>query len=233
MAIRVFETDPDARPKERPAYSSDHIGTFAAGKKDADGNPMALGSWRILTGEPQVADALAQLFGGTVEDTESSADHHIAVDTDAVTVLVVVDGTSALRSDMKLWNRNKLVHHCDGIYFESPEEKRGNRCGCPETMAERKQAAKDYVGPSPSIELEFRLADDFELGKFRFKTGSWTLVDVLHNVENALDAIDGPALCELTLELVEYTTKKGRAVSYHKPVINVLKSYNDAIADGR
>lgn len=233
MAIRVFETDPDAKPKARPAYSNDNVGTFAAGKKDAKGNPVALPSWRILTGEPQTADALAQLFGGIVTDTESAADHHIAVDTDAETVLIVVDSPSALRADMKLWNRSKLVHHCDGIEFLSPDDKRGDRCGCPDTMAERKAAAKDFMGPSPSIELTFRLADDYELGKFGFKTGSWTLVDVLHIVENDLEAVGGPALCELTLELVEYVTKKGREVSYRKPVIRVLKSYNDAIADER
>jgi hypothetical protein len=232
MAIRVFETDPDAKPKERVSYGG-QIGTFAAGRKDAKGNPVALPSWRILTGSQDVADSVAQLFGGAPFDTESANDHHIAVDTDAETVLIVVDKPSDLRADMKLWNRSALIHHCDGIEFLSPDDQRGDPCGCPETMEERKAAAKKFTGPSPSIELTFRLADDYELGEFRFKTGSWTLVDVLHHVENALDAIDGPALCELTLELVEYTTSKGRDVSYRKPVINVLKSYNDAIADAR
>jgi len=232
MAIRVFETDPDAKPKERVSYG-DQIGTFAAGKKDAKGNPVALPTWRILTGSQNVADSVAQLFGGAPFDTESENDHHIAVDTEAETVLIVVDKPSDLRADMKLWNRNVLQHHCDGIEFLSPDDQRGEPCGCPETMEERKAKAKKFLGPSPSIELVFRLADDYDLGEFRFKTGSWTLVDILHKVENALDAVDGPALCELTLELVEYTTSKGRDVSYRKPVIKVLKSYNDAIADPR
>lgn len=232
MAIRVFETDPDAKPRERVSYGG-QVGTFAAGMTDEKGNPVALANWRILTGDPAVADAVAELFGGTPVDTESSRDHHIAVDTSADKVLIIVNKPGDLRSDMKLWNRSALIHHCDGIEFLSPDDQRGEPCGCPETMDERKALAKRFMGPSPSIELTFRLADDPELGEFRFKTGSWTLVDVLHTVENALNAVDGPALCELSLELVEYTTKKGRDVSYRKPVITVLKSYNDAVADPR
>lgn len=232
MAIRVFETDPDAKPKERVSYGG-HIGTFASGAKDEKGNPISLPKWRVLTGSQDVADSVAQLFGGTPFDTESANDHHIAVDTDTDAVLVVVDKPGDLRSDMKLWNRNVLIHHCDGIEFLSPDDQRGEPCGCPETLDERKALAKRFMGPSPSIELTFRLADDYELGEFRFKTGAWTMLDTLHKVENALDAIDGPALCSLEMELVEYTTKKGRDVSYRKPVIRVIKSYNDAIADPR
>ncbi|MDH6123844.1 MULTISPECIES: hypothetical protein [unclassified Kitasatospora] len=228
MALRIFDTDPDAKPK--PRFSDDAVGRLHSGKA-VDGVPLALSEWRFSTGDPEVADAVRQLFGGTVEELETDKENFISVETTSPTILVVLDGPKAVYADMKLWNRNKLVHHCDGVEFLSPDEKKGVPCGCPSLFAERKQAAKDYVGPAPSISVTFRLADDYELGKFRFQTGSWSMAEVLHEYDAALSRFDGEVLAELTIEEVSYTTKKGRNVNYFKPVIKVLKSYSDAVAE--
>ncbi|MFE9256519.1 hypothetical protein [Streptomyces sp. NPDC006879] len=234
--LTIFETDPDAKPKPKQTFSDDTVGRFHSGRQ-VDDVPEALSEWRITTGDPEVAKAVAQLFGGEPIETDSTGENFIDVFTDRETVPVVLDGPDAIYADMKLWNRNKLVHHCDGTVFLSPDERKGKPCHCPELFAERKAAAKDFMGPAPSITITFRLADDPELGKFKFQSGSWVMASVLHEYENDLSAVDGPALAELTLELVEYTIKKGknkgRNVSYYKPVIKVLKSYNDAIADER
>jgi hypothetical protein len=230
MALRIFETDPDAAPKPRANYSDGTVGRFHSGRQ-VDGQPESLSEWRITTGDRVVADAVAQLFGGVPDETDSPNENFIEVLTAANAVPVILDGVKAIRSDMKLWNRSKLVHHCDGVEFLSPDEKAGRPCGCPALFAERKQAAKDYVGPSPSINITFRLADDPDLGSFRFQSGSWTLAEVLHEYENDLARVGGEAVATLRLELVEYTTKKGRHVSYLKPVLDNIRSYNDAIAE--
>jgi hypothetical protein len=230
MALRIFETDPDAAPKPRANYSDGTVGRFHSGRQ-VDNQPESLSEWRITTGERHVADAVAQLFGGVPDETDSPNENFIEVLTAANAVPVILDGVKAIRSDMKLWNRSKLVHHCDGVEFLSPDEKAGRLCGCPAIFAERKQAAKDYVGPSPSINITFRLADDPDLGSFRFQSGSWTLAEVLHEYENDLARVGGEAVATLRLELVEYTTKKGRFVSYLKPVLDNIRSYNDAIAE--
>ncbi|MFF2406705.1 hypothetical protein [Streptomyces sp. NPDC058092] len=235
MALKIWDTDPNNKPKPRQTFSDDTVGRFHSGRA-VDGVPEALSEWRISTGDPEVAKAVAQLFGGQpIENEESTSENYIDVFTDRETVLVVLDGPKSIYSDLKLWNRNKLVHHCDGVSYLSPDEKKGRACGCPELFAERKQAAKDFMGPSPSITVSFRLAEDYELGKFKFQSGSWTMAQVLHEYENALAMVKGEALAELALELVEFTIKKGpnkgRNVSYYKPTIKVLKSYNDAIAD--
>lgn len=230
MALRIFETDPDAKPKQRQTYSDDVVGRFHSGRM-VDNTPEALSEWRVTTDDPTVGAAVAQLLGGSADEFETGADNNIEVYTEFSEVLVVIDGPKALTSDMKLWNRGQLVHHCDGVEFLSPDEDRGKVCGCPELMEERKAMAKSYRGPNPSINVVFRLADDYNLGKFRFQTGSWKLAEVLHEAEEALERIDGEALAKLTLELVEYTTKKGRDVSYYKPVIKVLKPWADAIAE--
>lgn len=129
------------------------------------------------------------------------------------------------------------MHHCDGKAFLSPPEKAGSPCFCPATMAERKAAAKEFRGPKPSIEITFRLADDTELGEFKLSTGSWGLVSVLHQVKAKLERIGEPTLIELEIENVSFIAKngpmKGKTVSYNQPVVRVLKSFNDAIADER
>ncbi|MFB6535099.1 hypothetical protein ACFCY8_26450 [Streptomyces noursei] len=228
MAIRIFETDPSAKPKA--TFSDDTVGRFHGGKQE-NGIPVALSEWRVTTGDPEVAAAVAQLMGGTPVETDSTSENFIEILTERDKVKVVLSGPDAISSDLKLWNGSALIHHCDGIEFLSPDEDKGKRCRCPELMEDRKAAAKAKRGPSPAIAVTFRLAEDYDLGLFRLQTGSWKLAEVLHEVENALDRVGGETLAELSLELVEYTTKKGRDVSYRKPVIRVLKSWSDAIAE--
>ncbi|MFF2543979.1 hypothetical protein ACFVUY_15590 [Kitasatospora sp. NPDC058063] len=229
MAMRIFETDPDAKPAG--TFSDDTVGRFHSGKQDEEGVPVALEEWRVSTGDPEVASAVAQLFGGTPEETETDKENYIVVDTSTAKVKVIIDGASAISSDLKLWNGSNLIHHCDGVEFLSPEDEAGTPCGCPPLMVDRKAKAKVKRGPAPSISVMFRIADDPDLGIFRFQSGSWKLAEVLHEIENQLDRIGSEALCSLELERVEYTTKNGRDVSYVKPVIRVLKSWNDAVAD--
>ncbi|MEW2034913.1 hypothetical protein AB0901_30980 [Streptomyces roseifaciens] len=226
--MRIFETDPAAKPRQ--TFSDDTVGRFHGGKAE-NGLPVALSEWRVTTGDPEVAAAVAQLLGGQPEETDSTAENYIEILTAVSKVKVVLSGVDAISSDLKLWNGPNLIHHCDGVEFLSPEEDKGKSCGCPALMDDRKAAAKSKRGPSPSISVTFRLAEDYDLGLFRLQTGSWKLAEVLHEVENALDRIGAEALCSLELELVEYTTKKGRDVSYRKPVIKVLKAWSDAIAE--
>ncbi|WP_406737601.1 hypothetical protein OG365_07125 [Streptomyces sp. NBC_00853] len=228
MAMRIFETDPNARPKA--TFSDDTVGRFHGGKQE-NGIPVALGEWRVTTGDPEVADAIAQLMGGAPVETDSTSENFIEILTTTNKLKIVLSGSDAITSDLKLWNGSALIHHCDGVEFLSPDEDRGKPCRCPELMDDRKAAAKAKRGPAPAIAVTFRLAEDYDLGLFRLQTGSWKLAEVLHEVENALDKVGGEALATIELELVEYTTKKGRDVSYRKPVIRVLKSWNDAVTE--
>ncbi|WP_274031204.1 recombination directionality factor [Streptomyces sp. MMBL 11-1] len=244
MAKRsIWAGDEENKPKKRETYADDTVGRLHSGysEKNEKGNlvPVALSEWRFSTGEKTVADAVAQLFGGTpVEDDESTSENFIDVFTskDRIPVILEADG---IDWDMKLWWNGKLKHHCDGFDFLShkDEDMIGQPCGCPTLFDERKAAAKEGDAPNPAQTVTFQLADDPELGKFKFQTGSWTLFKVIHEAEDALERIGkgGPVLAYLELELVEYTPKKGpmrnKLVSYYKPVINVAKSFNDAVAD--
>ncbi|QAX94022.1 recombination directionality factor [Streptomyces phage Euratis] len=243
MAKRsIWAEDADNKPKKRETYADDSVGRLHSGYMDTEGKkpqPVALTEWRFSTGEKSVADAVAQLFGGTpVENDESTSENFIDVFTEAQRIPVVIE-QGGVHWDMKLWLNGKLKHHCDGFDFVShaDEEMIGQPCGCPKLFDERKAAAKDFDAPNPSITVTFSLADDPELGKFKFQTGSWTLFKVIHEAEDDLERIgqNGPVFAYLELELVEYTPKKGpmrnKLVSYTKPVIKVVKAYDDAIAD--
>jgi hypothetical protein len=245
MAKRsIWAGDEDNKPKKRETYSDDTVGRFHSGYSELNDKgknvPVAISEWRVSTGEKTVADAVAQLFGGTpVENEESTSENFIDVFTEKARVPIILEA-DGIQWDMKHWVNGKLKHHCDGFEFKSNERDEsliGEPCGCPTLFDERKADAKNDDGPNPAITVTFNLADDPELGRFKFQTGSWTLFKVLHEAEDDLERIGkgGAVLAYLELELVEYTPKKGpmrnKLVSYYKPVVNVVKAYNDAIAD--
>ncbi|WP_172384875.1 hypothetical protein [Streptomyces sp. MNP-20] len=217
--LRVFDNDPDARPK---VYTSDFVGRFRAGMQ-INNRPVGLKSWRVTTGDPEVAKAVADQYGGQAEEWETTKEDNLQVLTEADAIKVVVDGPDALTFRMALYGMTgKPIHACDGVEFTDTEDPRhGQPCGCPQTLQERKAAAKAGHGPKPDQRITFRLADNPELGRFRLMTGSWEFMKAMETMWRELEAVGGPALCTLKLELVEFTTKAGVEVSYRKPVLVV------------
>ncbi|WP_431888698.1 hypothetical protein [Nocardiopsis alba] len=229
MALRIFETDPDSAPKERK-FTNDVVGRFRSGRMVGK-FPESLEHWRVTTGDPVVADALSKMLGGHPEEWETGGEDGIEILTNSRKVSIIIDQPTedrpAISAKMILWGANGVkIHECDGIEFLD-DERRGQPCGCPALLADRKAAAKAGHGPKPEVSVRFRLFDDPDLGEFRFRSSSWDLVKDLHNIENDLEDAhdDGPARATLSLELVEFVPKggpmKGRQVSYRKPVIKV------------
>ncbi len=229
MALRIFDTDPDARPKPRTSFADDFVGRFRSGRM-VGRRPESLNEWRVTTGDPSVAAKISELFGGTPQEWDTDSEDSTEILTDAPSVSIIIDGASALTSDMRLYGAmgGEPIHWCDGVQFLD-EENKGQACGCPELLVDRKALAKTGKGPKPAIALVFRLLDAPDLGKFRFRSGSWDLAKVEHEILNDLDDVGGPARARLTLETVEFTIKngpkKGTAVAYNKPVIRVLGAY--------
>jgi hypothetical protein len=217
--LRILDADPEARPKVR---ISDFAGRFRAGMQ-LNNRPMSLKEWRVTTGDPAVADAIAEAFGGTPERWETSKADSLQVLTETDSVKVIVDSADAVTFRMALFGANgKPTHLCDGVEFIDAEDPRyGNPCACPTSLAERKAAAKAGYGPKPDQSILFQLADYPELGQFRLSTASWDFMKALEGVWADLDAITGPAVATLSLELVQFTTKAGVDVAYRKPVLAV------------
>ena len=215
MGIRIFDVDPDAKPKR---FSDDIVGRFRSGAQ-VNGRPMSLDAWRVTSGDPEVAEVVHDLLGGQDPQTwTTQGEDNLEVYTDAKTVEIILDGPSSIQTAMALWGRNGLIHKCDG---ETLADGSGPCPMAGKTVAERKEAAKAGYGCEPSIQVYFRLAAEPDLGKFKFSTGSWTMAAEIEDAQAALAKVEGPARATLTLEEVDYTTKTGRHVNYRKPVVEI------------
>lgn len=225
MGLRIWETDPEAAPKPRQRFADDLVGRFRSGYT-INRRPASLTEWRVTTGDPEVADAIHELLGGEApQEWDATGEDNIEVFTTAKAVKVIIDGPSALRQKMVLWGRAGAIRECDGV--EQMGDNAGKPCECPASYQDRKDAAKKGTGCQPSITLFFKLFDDPELGKFKFTSGSWSLVRDIGEAEDALADIDGPAVAMLRLEVVEFESE-GKKRKFTKPVIEVLGAYEGA-----
>ncbi|WP_328956044.1 hypothetical protein [Kitasatospora purpeofusca] len=201
----------------------DYVGRFRAGRL-VDNRPQALDAWRVTMAAPHVAAGVASLLGGEPAKWETTTEDSLEVLTDHDTVRIIVEGPSAVQARMLLFGyKGKVLHDCDGTRLLAPEADAGKPCGCPESIEERRLAAKSGRGPMPSIGIDFKLAEKPALGAFRFVSSSWELAKTVADFQRALTEAGGPTTCDLALELVELTTASGVAVRYRKPTIRVLR----------
>src|SRR5690606_38022846 len=228
MALRIFDTDPDARPKPR-AKSPTIAFQLKSGTK-VGSRPRSLSEWRVLAADPQIAAAGAELYGGQPREWDPTKELGLEVMTSASSIPVVV---SEIDERLIQWCPRGPIHDCDGEFFLSPDSRAGQLCGCPPTLRERKAAARDGIGPSPWISLRLRFADDYPLGEGKYVATSWSFVqEYLPQVREDLDRIDGEALCTLSIERVQDATKSGMNVDFNRPSLTVQGSWNEAIAEG-
>lgn len=220
MALRLWDADPESAPKPRTNYENDVVGRARSGHQ-INGRPVALSKWRFTTGDPDVAEVLHEELGGEEpQEWEARGEDNLEVFTDADSIDIIISSPKSVRSEMVLWGRNnKAIRRCDGVTQGEPKD--GKPCECPSAFADRKAAATEGTGCQPQITIWFKFAAFPALGTFKFQTGSWSMVKDIGPEEAKLAAIDGPARATLSLELVEYTTKAGKPVSFTKPVLKV------------
>jgi hypothetical protein len=226
----LFDADPEAEIKRRPNPNLGIDALMKGGYYDADKKaPVNLTEWLFVFNDPDNAEALAELFGGTpVEDEESPKDFNINLFSSAATVDGVVTEDS-FKADMRQYNMGKLVHHCTGVSFLShpmDDALIGTPCGCPRSFAERKKAAAAGLGPSPYIDITFKLPQDDEF-TVKFHTGSWGLLRNLPSLVNAVIAAGKGGEAVVTFGKKVIQTQRGEAIV---PTVDVVSAYNDAIA---
>lgn len=227
------DVDTTKPPKGKPAYN-DHVAVVAMGES-VNGKVSMLDGWKIATGDQEVANALSQLFGAAPVELETTKEEFIALYTDREELPVVV-APGDISADYKLWINGQLMHHCDGVKHlsDTRDGNTGEACHCPTTLAEKKERARLMVGPKPSIDVRFRFADDYELGRAKWHTGSWGFARDMYQVEGAL-ADGSEQLFTLSMNHVSFVAKngpmKGKTVSFTEPKMSHVKSWNDAVAD--
>ncbi|WP_424936642.1 MULTISPECIES: hypothetical protein [Bacteria] len=223
MALKIWGTDPANQPKPRQKFADDVVGRFRSGHM-IDDRPQALDEWRMTTGDPDVAAKIHELLGGDEpQEWASKGEDNIEVFTASTEVDIVIEKASDLRQRMVLWGRSgKPIYVSDGEHILDeqghPTDERDPDADL--TFAERK--AKKDIGAIPDIDLFFRLADEPDLGVFKFKTGSWGFAsDLAYNgVDEKLEAAEGPVAATLKLSPVSFVAKNGpragQTVSYTK-----------------
>ena len=195
--------------------ASDIVGRVRSGAQ-VQGRPVALQEWRFTTGDPDVAAAVAEKYGGTPGKWDTTTEETLEVMSTAGSLPVVL---TSIQSEFVLWGRgNTPIRSCDGA---TQKDDACSACVCPSDLKEHKEAARAGSACQPSVRVTFRLSDLPDLGLWRFNSASWQLAGAVNAAEEALSAAGGEAEGLLRLELVEYTTKTGRNVSYTKPVIEV------------
>jgi len=233
MALKIWGSDPEAQPKPRQRFADDVVGRFRSGHQ-LGGQPASLDEWRVTTGDPEVADKVYEILGGDAPATwETKSEDNLEVFTATPEVEIILADPKALRQRMVLWSRQgKLVIDSDGeTYADGSADPDAEL-----TFAERKKKGQDGLGPSPQIEVYFRLASEPDLGIFKYQTGSWSLAsDLVRNeTEEALEEIDGPTLATLAIEEVSFVAKngprKGQTVTYNKPVLTIKGAAPEAPA---
>jgi hypothetical protein len=220
LSLRIFD---GAEKPSKGKFADDLVGRFRAGYVTPNGKPASVTAWRITTGDPDVAQTLAELYGGEPQEWtpgSAKAEDIIEVFTETASIEVILDGHSAIRSEMVLFGPAGPIRKCDGVEQKGTEPgdpDTGAACACPGALDDRKKAAEKGKGCKPSVTIYFRLADAPDLGKFRFQSSSWILAADIAKAEAALDRIDGPARATLTLVQVETSQRK-----FTKTVVEVL-----------
>jgi hypothetical protein len=195
---------------------SDIVGRVRSGAQ-VQGRPVALQEWRFTTGDPDVAAAVAERYGGTPAKWETTTEETLEVMTTAGSLDVVL---TQIQSEFVLWGRNASapIRSCNGA---EQKDDACSACVCPSDVRDHKEAARAGTACQPSVRATFRLVDLPDLGLWRFNSASWQLAGAVNAAEEALAAAGGEAEGVIRLELIEYTTKNGRNVSYTKPSIEV------------
>jgi hypothetical protein len=236
MALKIFPTDANGETakKNKSTFQDDVVGRFRSGYV-AGRKPVALQEWRVTTGDPTVADRIVELLGSPegVKEWDATGEDNLEVFTEAPSVNIIIENEKALRQAMVLYGRDGIVHISDGETITVPEEKKGQpdpQAGL--TFQERKAAhrAKELTAAQPRVELWFRLADEPDLGLFKFQSSSWSLVSDLdyNGTEDELAELAAAGTgvrATLALEEVSFVAKngpmKGKTVAYTKPVVTL------------
>lgn len=243
MGLKIFSNENgDNAPKKKSdggGYADDQVGRFRSGYVDKSGKrdrPVGLSAFRVTTGDPEVADRIAELLVAPkgAAEWETAGEDNLELFTEASRVDILLEKATDLRQSMVMRTLKGVAYVSDGETISYPPERKGEpdpQAG--DSFKARKAASKNGTGADPQIELYFRLADDPDLGLFKFQTGAWTMVsDLSYNEteeeigEFFADAEPGDRLkATLSLEEVSFEAKTGdmagQTVTFTKPVLEL------------
>ena len=220
--IDIF--NPDVQPA-RGAFQNDVVGRFRSGYQ-VNGRPAALTEWRVTTDDQAVADYISETYEGDEPQAwETKGDDDIEVFTKAESVDIILTGESAIEARMLIWARGqKRLVTCDGSVAETDGKPHECLIGGFSKKAEHEE--QGHVC-EPNISVTFRLADNPDLGLFKFQSGSWSLATSIAKAIGDYAKTGHSATATLALEVVEYESA-GVARRFTKPVVTITGVHETA-----
>lgn len=197
------------------SFADDVVGRFRSGYQ-IGGRPKSLTEWRVTTGDPAVASAVAELLeGDDPQEWEAKGEDNLEVFTHADAVNIILPSADSIEARMLIWARGqKRIVTCSGDIFETE----GAPYECNDGgFRNRREHEEQGHACEPNLSLTFRLADNPDLGLFKYQTGAWSLASVIGRHIGAASKIDGPIKAHLALEQVEM--KDGK--TFTKPVLTI------------
>ena len=224
----------DDAPKK---FADDHTFRIRLGSQ-VNGQPKAHKTLRITTGDPTLADDIAELLGGTPASWDTSTEEDIEVLTETALVEVIFEN---IRHEFLQWGKSKQpIRACDGY---TQQDDLATTCYCRDAFPELrlwKAGAKRGTACQPTTKASVRLAAKPDLGMGRFQSTAWSLLKgdpiwlkdkmpdgevwqpPITELEAALAAYDGRALGTLELKQVQFENAAKEIVKFSKPVFTII-----------
>ncbi len=170
--ISLFADEQRTQPAN--PYRDDLVGKLSAGYVN-NGRPVSLDEWRFVSDDKEVIETLADLYGGDVNEiTKTKRDDTEVIEyevfTKAKSLPIIMEGEDAISSEFMWWANGELLGRGDGVKMDNGDDDPGYGL----ELAERKDKAKKGLVPAPETTVYFRLADNPDLGIFRYaKSQAW------------------------------------------------------------
>jgi hypothetical protein len=228
MAINIFSV---ANDKSNEGTSDDVVGRFRSGFQSPSGRPVGLSEFRLTSGSREVAETIRNQFGGdevTTWETKTGETFQVFTTTGAVDVIIE---PNSVKATLNLWsNKGSKIVETDGAYLYDLETGKLTDTpwsGANRPLSEIKEDARNGIGPSPSLQVYFRLKDLPEIGKIKYFSSSWTAIQSFNAAEDALKVAGQPLLATLRLDPVEFE-RQGETISFVRPQIDIIGDAADA-----
>jgi len=215
---------------------SDVVGRFRSGFA-ADGEPHSLSAFRITTGDPKLAKAIAKEFGidkahaEGPQEWEAVGEDYLEVFTTTKSVNIILESADSYKASLTRRTKDgDFMYSTDGEVITAVGEDYEDEysVGDPNPQADQdietlKAKAKKGLGASPDIKVSFTIEGHEDWGTFMFRTGGWSLV--YNSPEEKLHRLPaGPIKAVLKLTEVE-----GKKFSWTKPELIVRGSANEDV----
>jgi hypothetical protein len=179
--------------------------------------PRTLGTWRVTTTSPLIADCVARLLGGHVQQTSTGGVAEIM--TTSSTIGILLAGPGALYIGWQRTDRST----CDGATQDDCQP-----CICPADFAQRRAAAKQGYGCRPHAEVRFRLQHGQTAGVFAIASEDWSFVELVTTIQAALSSRETrrPVMAQVGLQRTLHTLCDGTVLPYTRPDIRLLGDHH-------